>query len=136
MNIGGQRGAGTSARSLGLGLALAPMPAMASDFPGMLTVFVGLPLLLVATLVLAVLLIFRRHGWARALGILCGVPVLLGGVYIACVDTWRFWPSVGHNEFGFRLVIILGCALLWLCVLALLSLFWKTPPRRTTPQYP
>lgn len=110
-------------------LLLAPLPAMARDFPGMLTVFVGLPLLVVAAAVMALLLVFRRHGWARGMGILVGLPVLLTGVYVACVDTWRFWPSLESGELGFRLVVILGCAALWACVLAITWRLWRGAPR-------
>lgn len=108
-------------------LLLAPQTAMAADFPGMLTVFVGLPVLGVAGTVLGLLLIFRRRGWARVIGIVVGVPALCTGIYIASVDTWRFWPSLGDTEFGFRLVIIVACAALWSCVLAITWRLWRGP---------
>ncbi len=113
-------------------LLLVPLPALARDFPGMLTVFVGLPLLVVAAALLALLLCFRRHGWTRVVGGLIGVPVLLTGLYVAGVDTWRFWPDPDSSELGFRLTVILGCAALWACVAAITWRLWRGRPRDTS----
>lgn len=108
-------------------LLVIPLPAMAGDFPGMLTVFVGLPLLVVATALQALLLIFRRHAWARGAGTLLALPVLFTGIYIGCVDTWRFWPDRSSSEMGFRLLVILGCGVLWIGLLWFTRLLWKAP---------
>ncbi len=96
-----------------------PLPALASDPAGMLTVFVGMPILAVAVVVLGVLALFRRHAWGRGLGTLVGACVLLIGAYVACVDTWRFWPDRGAADAPTRVAIIVGCGLLWLCLLVL-----------------
>lgn len=125
---------GRNPRWLLLALMVVPLPAVASDFPGMLTVFVGLPLLLVGALLQALLLIFRRHAWARGVGTVLALPVLFTGLYIFCTDTWRFWPDRSSSEMGFRLLVILGCGALWAGLLWFTRLLWKAPsPPLDTP---
>lgn len=73
-------------------LACLPLPALASDFTGLLT---GMTLLLLAaTLVMLLpLLLVRRHAWVRWLGTFVGVGVLLIGLGTAGVDTCGWWPG-------------------------------------------
>lgn len=106
-----------------------PLPALAADPAGMLTVFVGLPMLAAAVVVLGVLALFRRHAWVRALGTLVGACVLLIGVYVACVDTWRFWPDRGAADAPTQVAIVIGCGLLWLCLSLLTFAVWRGTSR-------
>lgn len=106
-----------------------PLPALAADPAGMLTVFVGLPILVAAVVVLGVLALFRRHAWVRRLGTLVGACVLLIGVYVACVDTWRFWPDRGAADAPTQVAIVIGYGLLWLCLVVLTSAVWRGTSR-------
>lgn len=102
-----------------------PLPALASDPVGMLTVFFGLPVFMTAVVVLGTLVIFRRHRWARGIGLLLGIPVSLLGAYLAYVDTWRFWPDRNGSDDGTQMLIVVGWTLLWWCVLWFTWLFWR-----------
>ncbi len=102
-----------------------PLPALASDPVGMLTMFFGLPVFTAAVVVLGVLVIFRRHRWARGIGLLLGIPVSLLGVYLAYVDTWRFWPDRNSSDDGTQMLIVVGWTLLWAGVLWFTWLFWR-----------
>lgn len=104
-------------------LLCVPLPVLAQshDPAGMLTVFVGLPVLGAAVLLL---------------GLLIAVPALLTGAYVACVDTWRFWPDPGAADAQIQITIVMGCALLWTCLLGLAWLMWKgasRPPLQPIP---
>lgn len=106
-----------------------PLSALAADPAGMLTVFVGLPILAAAVVVLGVLTLFRRHAWVRGLGTLIGACVLLIGIYFAGADTWRLWPDRGAADAPTQVVIVIGCGLLWLCLLLLTFAVWRGSSR-------
>ncbi len=108
-----------------------PLPALASDPVGMLTVFFGLPVFVAAVAVLGELVIFRRHRWARGIGLLLGIPVSLLGVYLAYVDTWRLWPDRNGSDDGTEMLIVVGWTLLWWCVLWFTWLFWRAGKQAT-----
>jgi len=96
-------------------LACLPLPALASDFTGLLT---GMTLLLLAVtlVVLLPLLLVRRHAWVRWLGTFVGVGVLLIGLGTAGVDTWRL---VARTRAGDVLSVGTGLLLyllLWLAI--------------------
>ncbi len=114
-----------TSRGLLPALLCAPLTALASDPPGMLTVFFGLPLLVVAVGVLGVLALFRRYRAVRTIGVVLGLGALLTSAYVAGVDTWRFWPEADGADVGTRVGIILGCAVLWLCLLLLTWVLWR-----------
>lgn len=114
-----------TARWLLLFALCGPLPAFASDPIGMLTMFFGLPVFVVAVVVLGALVIFRGHRWARGIGLLLGIPASLLGVYLAYVDTWRFWPDRNSSDDGTQMLIVVGWTLLWACVLWFTWLFWR-----------
>ncbi|MCF7749592.1 hypothetical protein KQ945_02455 [Bacillus subtilis subsp. subtilis] len=92
-----------------------PLPAMASDFTGMLT---GMTLMLLALtlLVLLPMLLFRRHAWVRWSGAVLGSVALLIGLGTVGVDTWRVVARTGAEDVlpvGARL---LGYLMVWLAV--------------------
>lgn len=92
-----------------------PLPAMASDFTGMLT---GITLLLLALtlLVLLPMLLFRRHAWVRWSGTVLGGTVLLIGLGTVGVDTWRVVARTGAEDVLSVGVGLLGYLVLWLAV--------------------
>jgi len=110
-----------------------PLPAMASDFTGFLTLYIAMPIFALTGLLLGVLLIFRRHRYVRVVGTVVAVPILLAGIGVACVDTWRLWPQATHDEPLLPAVAVILCALVWLTLAALVWLLWRWPsrPRRT-----
>jgi len=115
-------------------LACLPLPALASDFTGLLT---GMTLLLLAAtlVVLLPLLLVRRHAWVRWLGTFVGVSVLLIGLGTAGVDTWRLVGRTKVND-----VLSVGTGLLLLYLLLWLAIAYTTyrlqrrPPRPDTRQ--
>ncbi len=101
-------------------LACLPLPALASDFTGLLT---GLTLLLLAVtlVVLLPLLLVRRHAWVRWLGTFVGVGVLLIGLGTAGVDTWRLVARTRAED-----VLSMGTGLLLLYLLLWLAIAYTT----------
>lgn len=101
-------------------LACLPLPALASDFTGLLT---GMTLLLLAVtlVVLLPLLLVRRHAWVRWLGTFVGVGVLLIGLGTAGVDTWRLVARTKVND-----VLSMGTGLLLLYLLLWLAIAYTT----------
>lgn len=101
-------------------LACLPLPALASDFTGLLT---GMTLLLLAaTLVMLLpLLLVRRHAWVRWLGTFVGVGVLLIGLGTAGVDTWWLVARTEAND-----VLSVGTGLLLLYLLLWLAIAYTT----------
>lgn len=97
-------------------LACLPLPALASDFTGLLT---GMTLLLLAVTlaVLLPLLLVRRHAWVRWLGTFVGVGVLLIGLGTAGVDTWRLVARTRAED-----VLSVGTGLLLLYLLLWLAI--------------
>lgn len=108
-------------------LACLPLPALASDFTGLLT---GMTLLLLAAtlVVLLPLLLVRRHAWVRWLGTFVGVGVLLIGLGTAGVDTWRLVARTEANDVlsvGTGLLLYL---LLWLAIAYTTYRLQRRPP--------
>lgn len=101
-------------------LACLPLPALASDFTGLLT---GMTLLLLAVtlVVLLPLLLVRRHAWVRWLGTFVGVGVLLIGLGTAGVDTWRLVARTRADD-----VLSVGTGLLLLYLLLWLAIAYTT----------
>lgn len=101
-------------------LACLPLPALASDFTGLLT---GMTLLLLAVtlVVLLPLLLVRRHAWVRWLGTFVGVGVLLIGLGTAGVDTWRLVARTRAED-----VLSMGTGLLLLYLLLWLAIAYTT----------
>ncbi len=101
-------------------LACLPLPALASDFTGLLT---GMTLLLLAVSLVVVLplLLVRRHAWVRWLGTFVGVGVLLIGLGTAGVDTWRLVARTKAGD-----VLSVGTGLLLLYLLLWLAIAYTT----------
>ncbi len=101
-------------------LACLPLPALASDFTGLLT---GMTLLLLAVtlVVLLPLLLVRRHAWVRWLGTVVGVGVLLIGLGTAGMDTWRLVARTKAAD-----VLSVGTGLLLLYLLLWLAIAYTT----------
>ena len=102
---------------------------MASDFTGALTLFIAMPLFLLTALVLGLLLIFRRHRWVRVMGTIVAVPILLAGIGVAWLDTWRAWPSLSDRDPVPPAMIVILYVLMWLGLLAQAWLLWRWPSR-------
>ncbi len=96
-------------------LACLPLPALASDFTGLLT---GMTLLLLAAtlLVLLPMLLLRRHAWVRWLGTLLGGVALLIGMGTVALDTWRVVARIRLPDVLPVGLWILGYLVLWLAV--------------------
>ena len=122
-----------SVRWAATALLFLPLPVMASDFTGFLTLYIAMPIFALTGVVLGVLLIFRRLLWVRVVGTVVGVPILLAGIGVAYVDTWRLWPQTTHGEPLLRATAVILCALVWLTLAALVWLLWRWPtrPRQT-----
>lgn len=103
-----------------------PVPAMAYDFSGLLTVVITLPIFALTGVMLGVLLILRRHCWARVAGTLFAIPVLAAGIGVAYVDTWRLWPTAEHHDPDLVAIVVLY-ALVWMGLLAQTWLLWSWP---------
>ncbi|MEG0181910.1 MAG: hypothetical protein RR704_00430 [Stenotrophomonas sp.] len=101
-------------------LACLPMPALASDFTGLLT-GMTLLLLVVTLVVLLPLLLVRRHAWVRWLGTVVGVGVLLIGLGTAGMDTWRLVARTKAAD-----VLSVGTGLLLLYPLLWLAIAYTT----------
>ncbi|MEG2803871.1 hypothetical protein [Stenotrophomonas sp.] len=116
-------------RLICLALACLPLPALASDFTGLLT---GMTLLLLAlTLVLLLpLLLFRRHAWVRWLGRVVGVGVLLIGLGTVGLDTWRV---VARTQAGDALSVGSGLLLYLLLWLGIAFTTYRLQRRPTAP---
>jgi hypothetical protein len=114
-------------------LACLPLPALASDFTGLLT---GMTLLLLAATLVVLLpfLLVRRHAWVRWLGTFVGVGVLLIGLGTAGVDTWRLVARTEANDVlsvGTGLLLYL---LLWLALAYTTYRLQRRPPGPGTRQ--
>lgn len=101
-------------------LACLPLPALASDFTGLLT-GMTLLLLVVTLVVLLPLLLVRRHAWVRWLGTFVGVGVLLIGLGTAGMDTWRLVARTKAAD-----VLSVGTGLLLLYLLLWLAIAYTT----------
>lgn len=109
-------------------LACLPLPALASDFTGLLT---GMTLLLLAAtlVVLLPLLLVRRHAWVRWLGTFVGVGVLLIGLGTAGVDTWRLVARTKANDvLSVGTGLLLLYLLLWLAIACTTYRLQRRPP--------
>lgn len=114
-------------------LACLPLPALASDFTGLLT---GMTLLLLALalMVLLPLLLLRRHAWVRWLGTLVGVTVLLIGLGTLGVDTWRVVARTGADDALSVGTGLLLYVLLWLAIAYTTYRLQRRPPGPGTRQ--
>lgn len=94
-----------------------PVPALASD--GFLTLVVGIPVLLVATIVFAVLLAIRSRNLIKTLATILFVPTLLFGLYSA-LDAVTLLRDFGTENFSIGLaffaLLVLVCVLFFLIV--------------------
>lgn len=94
-----------------------PVPAVASD--GLLTLVAGIPVLLVATIVFAVLLAIRSRNFIKTLATILFVPTLAFGLYSA-LDAVTLLRDFGTENFNIGLaffaLLVLVCVLFFLIV--------------------
>ncbi|MGA6149707.1 hypothetical protein [Stenotrophomonas sp. NPDC077461] len=108
-------------------VACLPLPAMASDFTGMLT---GLTLMLLGLVLLLVapLLLVRRHAWARWLGTGLGGLAMLVAVGTFCVDTWRVLARMRADTAIPQLMYVALYIALWLAIGYVIARLRRRPP--------
>ena len=94
-------------------------PAALADPHGLLTLVVGVPLLLVASVVLGVLLILRPSAPVRIVSILLFAPTLAYCLYVA-LDALTLFTDIGSENsmigFAFFGLLALACLLFFLIV--------------------
>ena len=122
----------TVARCLLAAASCAPLTALATNYTGVLTSAIGIPLLFLAAGLLLTLLIVRTQArsWLTWLATILASALLLAGVWVFEIDTWRLWPYANDSErFTKGTVVGLYCVL-WLAVLVQTCLLWILGPRR------
>ncbi len=106
-------------KRVGVAALFVPFPAFASD--GLLTLVVGIPVLVVATIVFAVLLPMRSRKFIKTLAALLFIPTLAFSLY-AALDAMTMLRDFGTENFSIGLVffalLVLVCVLFFLVVRA------------------
>ncbi|MBT2766157.1 hypothetical protein J7J08_00730 [Stenotrophomonas sp. ISL-67] len=111
----------------------APLTALATNYTGVLTSAIGIPLLFFAAGMLLTLLIVRGHGraWARWLASIIACALLLAGVWVFQIDTWKLWPYANDSERVAKGAMVGVYCVLWLAVLVQTCLLWILRRPRT-----
>ncbi len=122
----------TVARCLIAAASCAPLTALATNYTGVLTTAIGIPLLFVATGLLLTLLIVRTQTrtWLTWLATLLALALLLAGVWVFEMDTWRLWPYATDSQRVTKGATVAVYCTLWLAVLVQTCLLWILRPRR------
>lgn len=96
---------------------LAPLPALAAD--GLLTLVVGIPVLVVATIILGILLSIKSRKTVKNLATLLFIPTLAFSLYVM-LDAITMLSDVGTENFGigfaFFALLALACFLFFLLI--------------------
>jgi len=110
----------------------APLTALATNYTGVLTTAIGIPLLFVAAGLLLTLLIVRTQTrtWLTWLATLLALALLLAGVWVFEMDTWRLWPYATDSQRVTKGTTVAVYCALWLAVLVQTCLLWILRPRR------
>jgi len=110
----------------------APLTALATNYTGVLTTAIGIPLLFVAAGLLLTLLIVRTQTrtWLTWLATLLALALLLAGVWVFEMDTWRLWPYATDSQRVTKGATVAVYCALWLAVLVQTCLLWILRPRR------
>ncbi|MGO3892254.1 MAG: hypothetical protein ACTJHW_14885 [Paenalcaligenes sp.] len=103
---------------------LIPFPAFASN--GLLTLVVGIPVLIVAAIVLAILLAMRSRPSIKTLAAILFLPTLAYSLYVA-LDAITMLSDIGTENFS------IGLAFFALLTLACILFFLIVRRRPTTP---
>lgn len=94
-------------------------PAALADPHGLLTLVVGVPLLLVASVVLGILLVLRPSAPVRIVSIVLFAPTLAYSLYVA-LDALTLFTDIGSENamigFAFFGLLALACLLFFLIV--------------------
>ncbi|MGJ7541924.1 hypothetical protein [Variovorax sp. LT1R16] len=100
-------------------LVLGPSAALASNPHGLLTLVVGVPLLLAASVVLAILLVLRSRKPARVLAVVLFLPTFFYSLYVA-LDARTLLGDIGSENSMLGLtffgLLALACLLFFLIV--------------------
>lgn len=122
----------TFARCLIAAASCAPLTAMATNYTGLLTTAIGIPLLFVGAGLLLTLLIVRTQArtWLTWLATLLALALLLAGVWVFQIDTWRLWPYATDSQRVTKSIPVAVYCALWLAVLVQTCLLWILRPRR------
>lgn len=91
---------------------------MASDPHGLLTLVVGVPLLLVASLVLGILLVFPPRQPVKVLAAVLFLPTFFYSLYVA-LDALTLFNDIGseNSMIGFSFFGLLALACLFFCLI-------------------
>jgi hypothetical protein len=73
--------------------------------------------------------VVRALAERRVMGTLVAVPILLAGIGVAWLDTWRAWPSLSDRDPVPPAMIVILYVLMWLGLLAQAWLLWRWPSR-------
>lgn len=110
----------------GVMLLLLPGPALASNPDGLVTLVVGIPALLAACVILAVLLAFTPRKLARTLALITALPTLILGLYVL-PDAATLLHDPGTENF------VIGAIYVALQALALLLIYLLVRRRPSPP---
>lgn len=110
----------------------APLTALATNYTGVLTTAIGIPLLFGAAGLLLTLLFVstRPRSWLTWLATFLAAALLLGGVWVFEIDTWRLWPYANDSQRVTKGITVGVYCTLWLAVLVQTCLLWILGPRR------
>lgn len=110
----------------------APLTALATNYTGVLTTAIGIPLLFGAAGLLLTLLFVRTRprSWLTWLATFLAAALLLGGVWVFEIDTWRLWPYANDSQRVTKGITVGVYCTLWLAVLVQTCLLWILGPRR------
>jgi hypothetical protein len=120
------------ATSLIAAFSCAPLTALATNYTGVLTTAIGIPLLFLAAGLLLTLLVVRTQprSWLTWLATILAAPLLLAGVWVFEIDTWRLWPYANDGQRVAKGTAVGVYCMLWLAVLVQTCLLWILGARR------
>jgi len=109
-----------------------PLTAWATNYTGVLTTAIGIPLLYIAAGLLLTLLVVRTQprSWLSWLATILAAALLLAGVWVFEIDTWRLWPYANDSQRVTKGITVGVYCVLWLAVLVQTCLLWILRPRR------
>ncbi|CAN5502307.1 hypothetical protein BH10PSE18_BH10PSE18_35360 [soil metagenome] len=100
--------------------------AIASDPHGLLTLIVGVPVVLVASVVLGILLVLPPNRPVKVISIVLFSPTSLYGLYVA-LDALTLFKDIGseNSMIGFTFFGLFALACLLFCLI-----LWRRPARK------
>lgn len=120
------------ATSLIAAFSCTPLTALATNYTGVLTTAIGIPLLFIAAGLLLTLLVVRTQprSWLTWLATILAAALLLAGVWVFEIDTWRLWPYANDSQRVAKGTAVGVYCMLWLAVLVQTCLLWILGARR------